>query len=80
MKIKIWIFIDRVQWTHLIIVPKTTPKELLSYVYQKIFFCPKINQNRVANNVFDLQNDFHEDRLSCPVYGEKINFGHFRPF
>ena len=43
-------------------------------------FSPKINPDRVANNDFDLQNDFHEDRLSFPVYGEKINLGHFRPF
>jgi hypothetical protein len=41
---------------------------------------PKINQDGVANNDFDLQNDFHEDRLSFPVYGEKINLSHFRPF
>jgi hypothetical protein len=41
---------------------------------------PKINQDHVANNDFDLQNDFHEDRLSFPVYGEKIHLGHFRPF
>jgi hypothetical protein len=32
---------------------------------------PEINHDRVANNVFDLQNDFHEDRLSFPVYGSK---------
>jgi hypothetical protein len=29
---------------------------------------------------FDLKNDFHEDRLSFQVYGEKINLGHFKPF
>ena len=52
---------------------KSDPKELLSFVY-KNFFPPKINQDRVANNVFDLQNDFLEDRLSFPVYGEKINW------
>jgi hypothetical protein len=34
----------------------------------------KINQDRVANN------GFHEDQLSFPVYGEKLNLGHFRPF
>jgi hypothetical protein len=38
---------------------------------KKNFFTPKTNQDRVANNVFDCQNDFHEDRLSFPVYGEK---------
>jgi hypothetical protein len=43
-------------------------------------FSPKINQDRVAYNVFDHQNDFYEDRLSFPVYGEKIKLGHFRPF
>jgi hypothetical protein len=26
------------------------------------------------------KNDFHEDRLSFPVYEEKIKLGHFRPF
>ena len=52
---------------------KSDPKGLLSFVY-KNFFPPKINQDRVANNVFDLQNDFLEDRLSFPVYGEKINW------
>jgi hypothetical protein len=76
---KIWIFFDRVKWTHLTMVPKATPKGLLSYVQKKII-SPKINQDRVANNVLDLQNDLHEDRLSFPVYGEKINLGHFRPF
>jgi hypothetical protein len=74
-----WIFFDGVQWTHLTMVPKVTPMGLLSYV-QKKKISPKINQDHVANNDFDLQNDFHEDRLSFPVYGEKINFGHFRPF
>ena len=33
----------------------------------------------IFGKVFDPQNDFHEDRLSFPVYGEKINLGHFRP-
>jgi hypothetical protein len=63
-------------------VPKVTPKGLLSYVQKtkKKSFSPKINQDRVAYNVFDLQNDFHEDRLSFPVYGGKIKLGHFRPF
>ena len=46
----------------------------------KNIFFPKINRDRVANNVFDLQKNFHEDRLSFSVYGEKINFDHFRPF
>jgi hypothetical protein len=32
----------------------------------------------VANNDFELQNDFHEDRLSFSVYGEKVNLGHLR--
>jgi hypothetical protein len=41
-------------------------------------FSPKINQNRAANKVFDLTNDFHGDRLSFLVNGEKIDFGHFR--
>jgi hypothetical protein len=27
-----------------------------------------------ANNVFDLQNDFHEDRLSFRVDGEKLTW------
>ena len=40
------------------VTPKVTPKGLLSYVKNNFFF-PKINQDRVANNVFDLQNDFH---------------------
>ena len=52
---------------------KSDPKGLLS-ISTKKFFPPKINQDRVANNVFDLQNDFLEDRLSFPVYGEKINW------
>jgi hypothetical protein len=47
---------------------------------KKKIFSPKINQDRVANNVFDLQNDFHEDRLSFQVYGEKIKLGYFRLF
>jgi hypothetical protein len=61
-------------------VPKLTPKGLLSYVQKKNFFPQKINEDRDANNDFDLQNVFHEDRLSFPVYGEKIKLGHFRPF
>jgi hypothetical protein len=52
-------------------VPKATQKELLSYAYKNLFFPLKINQDRVANNVFDCQNDFHEDRLSFSVCGEK---------
>ncbi len=48
-------------------------------VTKDIFF-QKINQDRVANNVFDLKIIFHEDRLSLLVYGEKLNLGHFRPF
>jgi hypothetical protein len=51
-------------------VQKATPKGLLSYVYNK-FFPPYINQDRVANNVFDCQNDFHEDQFSFQVNGEK---------
>jgi hypothetical protein len=38
-------------------VSKANPKGLLSYVYQKKF-SPKINQDRVASNVFDVRNDF----------------------
>jgi hypothetical protein len=57
---KVWIFFDRVQWTHLTMVPKVT----FELCPEKKIFSPKINQ---ANNVFDLQNDFHEDRLSFPV-------------
>jgi hypothetical protein len=54
--------------------------KLLVYV-QKKTFSPKINHDRVTNNDFDFQNDFQVDRLSFPVYGEKINLGHFkRPF
>ena len=74
-----WIFFDRVQWTHLTMVPKVTPMGLLSHI-QKKKISPKINQDRVANNDFDLQNDFHEDRLSFSAYGEEINLGHFRSF
>ena len=49
--------------------PKRTCKLCLSKKFSKFL---KINQDRrVANNVFDLQNDFHEDQLSFPVYGEK---------
>jgi hypothetical protein len=59
---------------------KSDPKETFELCPKKDFFALKINQDRVANNVFDLQNDFHEDRFSFPVYGEKINLGHFRHF
>jgi hypothetical protein len=44
---------------------------------KKKIFSPKINQDRVANNVIDLQNDLDEDRLSFPLYGEKINLAFF---
>jgi hypothetical protein len=30
-------FFERVQWTHLTMVPKMNPKGLLSYIYQKNF-------------------------------------------
>ena len=59
---------------------KSDPKGIFELCLPIKKFSPKINQNRVANNVFDLQNDFHEDRLSFPVYREKINLGHLRPF
>ena len=59
---------------------KNDPKGIFELCSKKKTFFPKINQDRVSNNVFDLQNDFHEDRLSFPVYGEKINLGNFRPF
>ena len=58
-------------------VPKVNRKGLLSFVQKKIFFL-KINHDRVANNVFDLQNDFHEDRLSFPVSWRKNKFGSLR--
>ena len=54
-------------------VPKATLRDFKGLSTKK-FFPPKINQDRVANNVFDLQNDFLEDRLSFLVYGEKINW------
>jgi hypothetical protein len=57
-------------------VPKVTPKGLLSYVQKKKIF-PKINQDLVTNNVIDLQNDFHEDRLSFPVSWRKNKIGSF---
>jgi hypothetical protein len=59
---------------------KSDPKGTFELCPKKNFFSPKINQDRVANNFFDLQNVFHEDRLSFLVYGEKIKLGHFRPF
>jgi hypothetical protein len=59
---------------------KSDPKVIFELCLPKTFFFPKTNRDRVANNVFDLQKNFHEDRLSFPVYGEKINLGHFRPF
>jgi hypothetical protein len=43
-------------------------------------FPPKINQDRISNDVFDHQNDFHEDRLNFPVYREKKNLGYLRLF
>ena len=33
--------IDRLQWTHLTMVPKVTPKGLLSYVQKKKYFPQK---------------------------------------
>ena len=58
---------------------KSDPKGNFELCLPKTFFYPKINQDRVANNVIDLQKNFHEDRLSFPVYGEKINLGNFGP-
>ena len=59
---------------------KSDPKGIFELCLPKTYFFPKINRDHVANNVFDLQKNFHDDRLSFPVYGEKINLGHFRPF
>jgi hypothetical protein len=59
---------------------KSDPKVIFELCLPKTFFFTKINRDRVANNVFDLQKNFHEDRLSFPVYGEKINLGHLRLF
>ena len=70
MKKKIWIFFDRVQSEH---STKSDPKGIFELCLPKTFFFPKINRDHVANNVFDLQKNFHDDRLSFPVYGEKIN-------
>jgi hypothetical protein len=58
---------------------KSDPKWTFELCPRKFFF-PKINQDRVDNNVFDFQNDFQVDRLSFSVYGEKISLGSFRPF
>jgi hypothetical protein len=59
---------------------KNYPKGTFELCLPKKIFSPKINQDRIAIDFFDLQNDFHEDRLSFPVYGEKNNLGHFRLF
>ena len=59
---------------------KSDPNGTFELCPKNKIFSPKINKDRVANNDFDLQNDFHEDRLSIPVYGEKMNLSHFRPF
>jgi hypothetical protein len=59
---------------------KSDPNGIFLSYFQRKKISPKINQNRVANNDFDLQNDCNEDRLSFLVYGEKINLSHFRPF
>ncbi len=59
---------------------KSDPKGIFELCLPKTYFFPKINRDHVAYNVFDLQKNFHDDRLSFPVYGEKINLGHFRPF
>jgi hypothetical protein len=59
MQKKILIFLTGYKSTHLTMVQKTTPKGLLSYVYQRHFFSPEINQNRVAN------------KQVRPVFGKK---------
>ena len=56
---------------------KNDPKGTFELCPKKKFFFPIINQDRVAHNVFDLQNDFQVDRLSFPVYGAKNKFGSF---
>jgi hypothetical protein len=38
---------------------------------------PKINEDRVANNVFDLENDFHES-VEFSVFLSKNKFGSFK--
>ena len=50
---------------------KKRPQRVFWAMSTKIFFPPYITQDRVANNVFDCQNDFHEDQFSFPVNGEK---------
>ena len=46
---------------------KSDPDGALEIYPQKNFFSQKINQDCVAYSVFDLQNDFHEDRFNFPV-------------
>ena len=49
------------------------------YAVLKIIY--SIIRPKNAKNTLKCQKfDFYEDRLSFPVYGEKINLGHFRPF
>jgi hypothetical protein len=77
---KIWIFFDRVQWTHLTMVPKMTPMGLLSYVQNKNKFHQKSIRIALPTMILTSKMICHEDRFSFPVYGEKINLGHFSPF
>ena len=58
---------------------RNDPNGTFELCLSKTIFFPKINWDRVAYNVFDLQNNFYEDRLSLPVLGENINFVHSRP-
>ena len=46
---------------------KSDPNGAFEMYPPKKIFSPKINQDCVAYSVFDLQNDFHEDRLNFPV-------------
>ena len=62
------------------ILPKKCTKTVLGLCRRKNKILSKINSNLVAINVFDLQNEFHDNRTWFGTFGEKIFFGHFWPF
>jgi hypothetical protein len=71
-------FAFKINYSIILFVLHTINKEF-TQVTQELLV-PKRYNFKSLRNLFDHQNDFHEDQLSFPVYGEKIYLGHFRPF
>ncbi len=66
------------------ILPKKCTKTVLGLCRRKDKISSKVNSNLVAGNVFDLQNEFYDNRTWFGTIGEKmllnVFFGNFWTF